>query len=139
MTVYVVTEGSYSDYTVMAIFSSEEKAIEYMGGHPEKFNDIETFELDVEPPRVFGQVWCVSLNLDGSVQQPLWSNELTDVPKEHRQGERGEGRIYPPINKYRGRVTGTSYVSGEHAMKLAVEQRQKALREHPEWFSKDDP
>jgi hypothetical protein len=140
MKVYVVTEGSYSDFHVSAIFSSREKAVEYMGGFPDQFNGIEEYELDAEPPRVMSRCWHAHLRLDGSLYMPQ-SDGVEDVEEECRHGERGRGwttvqNYYPKTLNW---FNGKSYVSAEHAMKLAVEQRQKALREHPEFFTESSP
>jgi len=139
MKVYVATEGSYADYHISAIFSSREKAEEYMGNMPDRFNEIEEYELDSEPPRVFGQQWVAALKLDGSVDAHYTHMYITDVPVEHRQGERGWGETkdygFMKADRFNyAWFSGRSFVSAEHAHKLAVEQRQKALVEHPEWF-----
>lgn len=136
MKVYVVTRGEYSDYCISAIFSTHEKAEEYMGGFPGEFNEIEEYELDSEQPLVMGKCWVANLRLDGSEYMPTFDG-VECIAEEFRSGERGYGtteeRKYGYANELDWFV-GKSYVNKEHAMKLAVEQRQKALREHPEWF-----
>jgi len=50
--VYLVTSGQYSDYKVMAVFTSQERADVYATGCSE-VNDVEEYELDpIEPPRL---------------------------------------------------------------------------------------
>lgn len=48
--VYLVSRGSYSDYSIVALFSSKEKAETFMAYHPktgyDSLNDLEEFELD---------------------------------------------------------------------------------------------
>lgn len=47
MKVYLVTEGTYSDYRVTAVFSSKEKAEEYMETFPSHYyNNLKEYELD---------------------------------------------------------------------------------------------
>jgi hypothetical protein len=137
-TVYVVTSGSYSDFGINAMFSTREKAEEYMGGHPDQFNDIQEYELDTEPPRLFGTCWMKALRLDGSVYEFGSWNMILEVDEECRQGERGKGWTTCFDGMHcahdQGWFCGKSFVSDEHALKLAIEQRQKAQREHPEWF-----
>lgn len=135
--VHLVMSGSYSDYSFEAAFSTAEKAEEYMGGHPDEFEMIEAV-LDSDQSIVFGQCWRVHLCLDGShYLRPNEEGTLDRVPVEHRSGERGEGITHHYGSWVTDRsemFSGKSFVSYEHALKLAAEQRQKALREHPEWF-----
>ena len=48
MTVYVVTAGTYSDYHICAVFSTEEKALEYAGLAGGEWNErgVEPYEVD---------------------------------------------------------------------------------------------
>ena len=46
MKVYAVTEGAYSDYDVVAIFSTMEKAEKYQAAHPETNSEICEYEVD---------------------------------------------------------------------------------------------
>ena len=86
--VYVVTSGSYSDYGIVAMFSTEDAAKMFMERHPKSgfggYNDIEQYTLDdnVEKMREgFSQYW-VQMHDDGSTLQPpetnTWSYGETD-------------------------------------------------------------
>lgn len=58
MKVYIVTSGNYSDYYIERVFSTREKAQEYLDhrGNAERAN-IEEYNLDEETPRgVFGYI-----------------------------------------------------------------------------------
>ena len=124
-----------------------------MADDPDNWNNIEEYELDSEPQVQVRPVWQAWLRLDGSVYNQFDSRQNVDA--DCRLGERGKsetldwmakgGKITYGDGSYGGWMTpaqkqhspafeGKSYVSPEHALKLAVEQRQKALREHPEWF-----
>lgn len=47
--VYVVTSGSYSDYSIEAIFSTREKAGEFMKTFPDsEYNGIEDYGIDID-------------------------------------------------------------------------------------------
>lgn len=49
--VYIVTAGEYSDYRIVAVFDSEEKAKDYIDhGDRSDFNDIEEWTLNGESP-----------------------------------------------------------------------------------------
>jgi hypothetical protein len=139
MLVYVVTSGEYSDYHICGVFSSEEKAKTYMGNAPEKRFSVEEYELDGERPRVFAERWGVALKLDGSVANDCSGSQHEDVTESRCFGDRGSGYTTSWAGRPESRSTycfvGHSYVSADHDMKLAVEQRQKALREHPKWFT----
>ena len=71
-TVYAVNSGLYSDYRVDAIFSTKEKAEEFMGTIKETdFNKIEEYEID--PPVVDlikrgYSIWVVHMLVDGTVE-----------------------------------------------------------------------
>ena len=76
-TIYAVNSGSYSDYRIDALFSSKEKAKEFMAAMKKNdsradYNDIEEYQLD--PPtidllkrRYF--VWGVIMLIDGTVER----------------------------------------------------------------------
>ena len=70
MKVYVVTEGYYSDYKILAVFSTREKAERYIK-LCQKYRDllnsleIEEFELDREPEEYV--YTFVRMNRDGNV------------------------------------------------------------------------
>lgn len=140
MKVFVVTHGEYSDYRIDAVCSSPEKAKEFMGTSKQEFG-VEEYEVDGEQSRVWGTVWVVLLRLDGSISSE-WERE-EDVSEHHYKGDRGQGQTAAGFYDNRrtaedglthGWFQGTSYVSRDHALKLAAEQRQKALAEHPEYF-----
>ena len=71
--VYVVTSGAYSEYELEAIFSSKEKAEEFMRmlpkGRPE-YNDVEEYDLDsgvVDHVKKGHFIWQIAMERDGSV------------------------------------------------------------------------
>lgn len=62
--VYVVTSGEYSDYTIHAVFSTKEKAEEYID-HGEYFSDsyeIEEYELDSENPDMSEKLYEIDID-----------------------------------------------------------------------------
>jgi hypothetical protein len=119
LNVYVVTEGEYSDYHICGVFSSEGKAKEFTGNKPEAYS-IEPWALDALPPRVWGTLFVAQL-FEGQWKE--WSRE-ENVSEAHYKGERSKGWA----NDSGTRIQGTSYVSAEHAKKLAVEAQQDFLR-----------
>ena len=65
--VYVVTSGSYSDYRIECVFSTREKAEEYLQYHDDEYR-IEKYAIDEEFVRNEGE-WRVAIDLtDDDVQ-----------------------------------------------------------------------
>ncbi len=73
MNIYLVTSGEYSDYGVVAVFSSDEKARTFMRDYPLNYpgyNNIEIFELD-EPGDKYKKgkrPFDIAMNKDGSTE-----------------------------------------------------------------------
>lgn len=61
--IYIVTSGVYSDYCIDAVFSTEEKAEEYIQQHGNGFN-IEEYELDTNVEKKT-QLWLITFKEDG--------------------------------------------------------------------------
>jgi len=126
MKIYIVTSGDYSDYGVDAVFSTKEKADAYVataranGDFSCCVNNPDEWELDAIPLESIKSMWTVNCDLgDGSLDEPI--GPTAEVVSD---GSRGDADIFAPW-----RAVGRSYVSAEHAKKLAVEARQKWLRE----------
>ena len=146
MTIYAVSSGTYSDYGIRALFSTKEKAEEYIAKHTDTINpkltdcydayDIEEWELDEEyTVPVFATEWTVDLDLEtGNIvdrnstgpegQRIVRRYDLKSRGNWHAFPERTYGKFTDP-----GVVRGTSFVSFEHAHKIAVEGRQAYLRD----------
>jgi len=123
MTVYVVTAGDYSGYRIEAIFSAKESAESYIAEGSKvryaDYNGIEEWELDQEAGFVMRPYWGVYLNKDGSMSGDIRRSQQLADP-DARRGEVG------PCGDWG--FQGESYVSEEHALKLAAEARQEWLR-----------
>lgn len=80
MIVYVVTEGSYSDYHIEAVFADKEQANLYLRIHPgcviEEY-DTEEIKIDAKAIR---HEWTARISLDGELLT-LHDNETIE-PKE---------------------------------------------------------
>jgi hypothetical protein len=85
--VFVVTRGSYSDYGIVAIFSSREKALEITRAPAgvedySDFNEIEEYELD-EPRERLPGCYRVTVEADGQVStryKAAWIDEQSTEP-----------------------------------------------------------
>jgi len=120
-TVYVVTEGCYSDYGISGVFSTKEKAKYYIKNNPldhfDEYHDIEEWILDELQHDTTKTVWYCELDtLSGAITQE-WN---------YTHSCRG------PVTRTNNsdvRVWASSSISKEHCHKLAVEKRQAVLRE----------
>lgn len=113
--VYLVSTGCYSDYHVLAIFSTREKAQQYWDLCSEP-NDIEEFEIDREynfPPGKKG--YLVDFKANGEVKMIMQLD-----PDDNFSDE-----VYPDRN---GSLFTRCWAnSKEHAIKIANERRTRWL------------
>ena len=130
-TIYLVSDGEYSDYTVFGLYSTLEKAKQaqelYDAGY------IEEFELDHFPPHPPGELlWGV------------WMKDSGDIKTVERIKARGE---FSPFSSFRtlfeGRYPKTDGRRMEiwardkdHAIKIASEKRREMLVSG-EWYAND--
>lgn len=57
--VFIVTSGTYSGYTIQAVFSTKEKAQEFINNRGDDgFNEIEEYEMDEPCERETSIYWC---------------------------------------------------------------------------------
>ena len=157
MTVFVVTEGEYSDYHICAIFATEEEAKAFGGG------DIAEWKVGMPPEGPFRPTWFVGIDCDtGNLSDTFTERcNLEQHPPDWSQGHtqfgyrrRPEPRGYAPITTPHGNAPtttpygiflpfqpppfppdepieiaiGQSVVSRDHAYKVACEARQEWLR-----------
>jgi hypothetical protein len=55
--IYIVTSGEYSEYGIDAVFTTKEKAVDYVEQHGTRY-DIEEYNLDEEVEKKT-QLWCI--------------------------------------------------------------------------------
>ena len=60
--IYIVTSGEYSDYGIDAVFTTKEKAVDYVEQHGTDYN-IEEYELDKEVEKK-NQLWYIAFCID---------------------------------------------------------------------------
>ena len=132
-TIYVLTSGAYSDYSIKAVFSTKALAEQYIAKANDKYRDWNTVEEWVLDELVTKQnikvwyikVWCVGIALDTG--EVLEQNEFIRLRQPFR-GRVTQANIKVPFYGSRLMARVESGVSGEHALKLAYEARQKYLR-----------
>jgi hypothetical protein len=123
-TIYVVTEGCYSSYHICAVFSTKEKAQDFINKKKDLYYDasIEDYPLDAFDNYVRAQAWKATIHVgDGALKE--WKDEPVFIEKGTTTGPVKQTSALSGFN-----ITVTSYVSKDHAKKLAVEARQARLR-----------
>lgn len=125
MKVYLLTEGSYSDESVVGIFSNLENAKriydEYRRLEHGEINDPREYELDELISPQAGPVFTVYMSLKNGEVISQCEN-----PPSIRDPHGCDVDIFAYGSDHR--IVVKSPVSAEHAMKVAVEQRQEWLR-----------
>jgi hypothetical protein len=135
--VYIVTEGDYSDYHIIAVFFTRGEAEGFTNGGEKvesEFRSPNIEEWKVGPPdltKFYQRMWHVSLWPDGSVyntsvswdMQPKGYTKVTTVPDVCEWDKKRPWQYC---------CTADSTVSEEHAMKLAVEARQAWIVRNPQ-------
>lgn len=130
-TVYVVTSGSYSGYGIEAIYSTLERAEAHP--HADCGDDlrIEEYVLDQFPDTGPSRRtwWSCRIDLEtGEVTREL-AGEYPVATFHARSGDTEWHSVYENARHRDVAATATSYVSADHARKLAIEARQGWLRE----------
>lgn len=121
--VWVVSSGDYDGGGVVAIFSTEAKAWEFVGEPNPARTDIYVvakfpyvvaeFPIDLLPPLVWSDRWEVDMLPDGSAT--VQHSQRTDRGTQ----DNGEAWSY-----HDGCIHAYSWISADHAMKLAAECRE---------------
>ena len=80
--IYIVTSGEYSDYTIDAVFTTKEKAVDYVEQHGTDYN-IEEYELDEEVEKKT-QLWRIEFcvedgKLSGACPTSYDRNKVVDT------------------------------------------------------------
>lgn len=120
--VFVVTHGEYSDYCIVGVFSTKDKAAEACPAAAAEIGSarIEEWGLDTADEALLQQVFQAKITIDtGAI--------ISETPYERaecRQRDWSTSFVHPEYNS----ITAYSVVSQEHALKVAIEARQAALR-----------
>ena len=126
MTVYLVSDGEYSDYSILGIYSTKEKAEEALALYAAKY--IEEWEIDVLPPHPPGELrWIVNVQDSGNILsvEPASAEEKYVAFKSFRKWLEPDTRIL--ILWARDK---------DHAIKIASEKRREMIVSG-EWYSND--
>jgi len=128
--IYIVTSGVYSDYGIEAVFTEWEYADQYVLelDKTTPYGGVEVEEWDADDPEkrnlVGVNVYMAAVPAGG--ERIVGKGKITKmVPKNARCN------VIVDDNALYWRVWVESYVSREHAKKLAAEALQKLRREQP--------
>ena len=116
--VYVLTAGEYSDYHVVGVFSTKEEAEKIGGLLYRKSVEAEEYELDRMVGLERGPTFVAAIQLkDGKI----------------KSGKHLKSDLRHPsaceVVPYNDSIDVISPISEAHARKVAIEERQKKLRE----------
>lgn len=119
-TIYVLTEGEYSDYHIVALYSTRELAEEAQKLCP--FSDIEEYELDSLqiPEHPSGYTgWHVSINVDKNIIQVSYQYDILqgDFKPQEYYSDNSKWPNYPSLF-----VVNCWARDKEHAEKIALDK-----------------
>lgn len=122
--VFVVTSGCYSDYRIVGIFSTRDLAEAFLKEASRErysdYNDIDVVTLDSKKPPELRPLFRCDIN--------ILTGEITNCGREMIDADDCHGRGWAYLDaKGQGRAEST--VSMDHCDKLAIELRQRVLRE----------
>jgi hypothetical protein len=115
--IYIVTSGEYSDYNIDAVFSTREKAEEYIQQHGTQYQ-IEPHGVDEEVKKN-NNIWWIDMRLDNFELQDCGiyqsTNNYTDKDKD----------IFKYIDGWNGKGVICQYIEADcmdRAIKIASER-----------------
>ena len=134
MKVYVVTSGQYSDYGIEAMFSTPEKAQAFIA--KQDFNEDrgrEEWELDEWEHALKTECWETVIKLETGETRNRDTERIGTwtrfVPNPRWTETENTWWNIPRYDQPCDAIRALSVVSQEHATKIAVEARQKWLRD----------
>ncbi len=141
--VFIVTSGCYSDYGIDKVFLDEPAAQKYCDVHNEgrgKYHDdyeIEEWPLDDwDTEEIMRTYYTCYLFIDNGEIKSQYSNNVVERPEvrhnDHIIRDNPEVGGYVDHGKSRRIVGGNSYISAEHALKIAADRRTIILAETAE-------
>jgi hypothetical protein len=128
MNVYIVTDGSYSDYHILGVYSTKEKAEDarYLYASENPIEDIELDLIPIVPPGM--KRWRVEIFKDGLVDEikRISCNDDDAEAMFHRYWEYSTSKRMDRVNEVYLRVN-TWARDEDHAIKIANEKRMILL------------
>lgn len=132
-TIYAVTAGCYSDYRVVALFSSKELAKEFMDAIPDDYyNPVEKFELNPPTADLIARgysVWNVHMLRGGDTERvERTENGLYNVRGiGHSIWRRSKAPAYKGSGKQDCLISSVWAKTEKQAVKIANEHRTQMI------------
>jgi hypothetical protein len=126
--IFIVTSGEYSDYHIEGVFSTKKLAEEFVATLSRDAR-VEEYALDEKVGWAYATVHQVYIDLEtGDIASTTHQYPMLCAPR-FAKFEVPTYRVNWGDNTFRTCGIGKSVVSRDHAIKIAVEGRQKWLRE----------
>ena len=129
-TIYAVNEGHYSDYHVVALFSTRERAQEFMATFTGDYGEIEEYALDSDVVDLVRQgytKWLVHMLRDGTteiVEQQEMRCSVAAVTDHHNIWHRSGALAYRGEKDVQDCLVSEVWArTAEHAVKIVNERR----------------
>lgn len=125
--IYIITKGSYSDYHICAVASTQERAEQLRKMYSDHYEmaNIEEYEIDVPSDEYYNKIptlyWEVVLKRDGSL---MYLETYYDEPNQHIKIQEGRWNWQESLT--------VSYIqtdTQEQAIKIAQDKRAQYLAE----------
>ena len=125
MKIYAVSEGRYSDYRIVALFSSSDKAQEFIDEiHGDRIEEYELDPPDVDMRRQGYRVWYISMQRNGDLHLAADGYNSNDIEEDPEI----KCHYVPYLQEYACYRTLWAK-SKEHAIKIVNEQRAQLIAE----------
>lgn len=122
MKIYIVTDGCYSNYHIVAVFKKRTSADQYIENNG---GDVEEWSVDALKGAIKRRNYRYILPSGKS-----WYFEILARPHDRISSLNAESKARKNTTTGEWSSIGDSLVSSEHARKLAVEKIQAAQRKH---------
>jgi hypothetical protein len=123
--VFVVTSGQYEDYRIVGVFSTEEKAEEFIQTQDDNDYDIEEYGIDELEPDEEIHTWAVDIT--AVKKTPLWlSAKFADEKADKRTFIVFWDGVEPPEHRYRF-IFFVDCVRKDEAIKIAAERMKEVV------------
>ena len=124
--VYIVTAGMYSDFHIMAAFSTETLAQEWIVRSKRDSTEIHIMEYDVDEPEEYGYVTIISMDRRGEVEHVRTRWQVKDKGKLRLSRRNStEMVLFGAVDTGREELTPEAHL--ERATKVANEERTRLI------------
>ena len=135
--VYAVSTGIYSDYSVVAIFTTMELAQDFMDAVPsDYYNDVEEFDLNPDTANLIKQgysPWSVHMLRDGTTEKvSRYEPSAHNTASEFNIWRRSKAMAYKGKGIKDALACYVMAKSAEHAIKIVNEKRIQMIA-NGEW------